>query len=230
MTGLCTFYPNQASNLTASFNFGTLCGKDRSYWSYFVMLPISQKLYLFACPTVLPNLTHAFPYHFDIFLHFGCLLSQNFQLILRFILSSWFTARKLGFAGKLNRRMCLRALWSLGVIWWPSRIIIGETMTVKRYCCVVSDIGFLLIFAELEKLIGDVLLVVVGKVSNVLLILISPMVIFSISLRKTTCIWYLNYFSHFGLVLSESVIAISLAKTKEVIIYVLIWNLVNVLD
>jgi hypothetical protein len=102
-------------------------------------------------------------------------------------------------------------------------------MAVKRYCCVVSGVCFLLIFAELEKIIGDILLVVVGKVSNVLLILIT-MVIFSISLRKTACIWYLNYFFHFGLVLSESVIAISLPKTKEVIIYVLIWNLVNVLD
>ena len=103
-------------------------------------------------------------------------------------------------------------------------------MAVKRDCCVISGISFLLIFAELEVLIGDVLLVVVCKVSNVLLILIIPMVILCVSLRKATCIWYLCYFFHLGLVLSESVITISFPKTKKVIIYVLIWDLVNVLD
>jgi hypothetical protein len=86
-----------------------------------------------------------------------------------------------------------------------------------------------LIFTELEEFVMEILLVVVCQISNVLLILIIAIVVLSISLGKTACIWYLNYFFHLGFELSESVIGVSFSKTKEVVIYFLIRDLVDVL-
>ena len=100
---------------------------------------------------------------------------------------------------------------------------------MKRDCCIISVVSFFLILTELEELVLEILLVVICKISNVLLIFIIAIVVLSISLRKTACIWNLNYFFHLGFVLSESVIGVSFSKTKEVVIHFLIGDLVDVL-